>query len=193
MKHVFFFLMFALFVNAATSEEVSTCFSGPFQTLIVDETLWKLQDNRKNWVAFEFVDDMDVEFTLVRGAPLKKDPTAGALFAQIENAKGDLSKVSLLRKSFPEMDVDDLLVDNWSKSIVKGIDCVKLYHFVKVEHEVYTSPKESPFCYETQNRALSYLFVIDNRVHIIDFESPQEKFLELEPLFETTLQNLWME
>ena len=197
MKKILFVLFAFLLAltNVVHADQVKTKLAPPFQTLNIDTQLWSLEFRDKSAIGFTLVgSDYEVDFDIFQGRVLKK-VSLKKLKRQIHKAKGNLSKVSLLKSSFPQLeDSEDeestIDFENGVEIMVNGIQGLKFHvdHFVR---EVELTNDGENIISETIYPGLGYIFVTENRIYIMSFNAPPEKFSDLEPLFEETVQHLF--
>ncbi len=175
-----FLFVFSLQTSATSQEVITTQFDSPFDTLAV-EACWKLDDQDKNSLSFEHCEDSSIEWGILRGNELSKKVSIEKLFKQIKKAHGKISKISVLVSSFPAFnlyrlyDIDHKL-ENYQIVNINGLQAIKAYYKIIDEDD--------------SDWNVYYLFLIDNRLYVVDFIAPETKFLEWEPLFEATVKSL---
>jgi hypothetical protein len=174
------------FVGVVQAEQIQTEFSAPLRKLNLDTNEWSVLYKDKSVIVFDHNEDSDVGFFVFQGLPLKK-ASHSELVKQISKAKGIVKKIPLLVASFPFIkdEVKILGIKNWSEVIVNGKKGIKSYELFDERDE--SSLEDG----EIEESVMGYLFLLGNRIFLISFKSPKETFLDLEPLFEETIQNLW--
>lgn len=196
MKKILFVLIASLvaLTNVANAAQVKTKLAAPFQTLNIDTQVWTLDDSDKSSIGFTLIEDDEVDFDIFQGRPLKKVST-GELAQQIKKANGNLSKVSLLKNSFPHLedpeDDDEVVINDWVPIEVNGIRGIKFHIDVTLTESEFTIDGGENIISETIYPGIGYFLVTGNRIYAMSFSAPSEKFSDLEPLFEKTLQNLF--
>lgn len=196
MKKVLFVLMASLVALTAVvhADRVTTKLAAPFQTLNLDTKVWSLEYKDKSAIGFTLIEDDEVDFDMFQGRVLKK-VSLYELKKQIHNAKGNLSKVSLLKASFPELTdaEDEETTINFKQLVevqVNGIHGIKFHMNTYVTEVELTNSRENIIS-ETIYPSLGYFFVTGNRIYVLSFSAPSEKFSDLEPLFEETVLHLF--
>ena len=92
--------------------------------------------------------------------------------------------------SFPFIEDEEQIlgIKNWTEVVVNGKKGIKTYELFDEEYEISLEDGEPS---DSEEEALGYLFLLENRIYLISFKAPKEKFSELEPLFQEIIQNLW--
>lgn len=196
MKKILFVLMASLvaLTGVVHADRVITKLAAPFQTLNLDTKVWSIEYRDKSAIGFTLIEDAEVDFDIFQGRVLKK-VSLYELKKQIHNAKGNLSKVSLLQASFPELaDAEDEETTINFKYLVEvqvnGIHGIK-FHMNTFVTEVELTNSGENIISETIYPGLGYFFVTGNRIYVLSFSAPPEKFSDLEPLFEETVLHLF--
>lgn len=177
------------FVGVVQAEQIQTEFSAPLQNLNLATNAWSVLYKDKSVILFALKDDPDVEFFVLQGLPLKK-ASHSELVKQLSKAKGIVRKIPLLITSFPFIgDEEKILgIKNWTEVVVNRKKGIKTYEILDEEDEISLEDGEPS---HSEEIALGYLFLLGNRIYLISFKTAKEKFSDLEPLFEETIQNLW--
>lgn len=177
MKKALFALLFIFqvaFAGAIHADQIKDQFPNPFANFYVDMALWSVEYSTKLEAGFTLRQDKSVIFGISKGQPLGQ-VSLTELARQFEKAK-NLGDVPLLNESFPHM-TSDIPIESWLETEVKDNGCVKFYCNAIMGNI-------GPCQIE------SYIFVVENRIYVINFGAPQEKFPDLELLFNTTLNHL---
>ncbi|HEV8051883.1 MAG TPA: hypothetical protein VGP47_05260 [Parachlamydiaceae bacterium] len=109
---------------------------------------------------------------------------------QLSKAKGIVRKTPLLISSFPFTEDEEKIlgIKNWTEVVVNGKKGIKVHEFFDEEYEISLEDGETS---DSEEEVQGYLFLLENRIYLISFKAPKEKFSELESLFEEIVQNLW--
>lgn len=177
------------FVGVLQAEQIQTAFSGPLQNLNLDTNAWSVLYKDKSVIVFDLEEDPDVEFFVLEGLPLKK-ASHSKLVKQLSKAKGIIRKIPLLISSFPFIEGEEKIlgIKNWTEVVLNGKKGIKTYELFDEEYEISLEDGEPS---DSEEEVLGYLFLLENRIYLISFKTPKEKFSELEPFFEEIIQNLW--
>lgn len=177
-------LSFLFLFAALKADEVSTQLKSPFHLLQVDSR-WRLEENEEQLVVFADEEDEDTDFIVAQGRLLSKKLTAQDLFKECQKAKGKVSRVSSLMKSFPVLDEEGLF-DTPSQIQVCGMQAVKVYNHNSIQHTIEYSSGEVEHR-EIKLRGVIYLIPVGNRIYLLGVETPVDRFAGLMSHLEETV------